>query len=213
MTVILQVFKIILNLMSTHAHEDIQFYEDNKHLLSALPARHHASLVSIAYPGLINQGSTCYLNSLLQVLFHDASFLHAVVVVAHATKSNIAVGEQHDAVGNDSVAAVGGNLPKGRDEVSSSSASIIIRELRRLFLRMLYSNKSAIDTEQLLLSFGWTKSQFFEQHDVHEFFSVLLDILSDESRLMSDSINNIFVGKVNGKSYASMMTNHSFAIL
>jgi len=172
--------------MAANAYEDIQFYEDNKHLLSAVPARHHASLASCAYRGLVNQGSTCYLNSLLQVLFHDASFLHAVVVV-HAPKSNVAVGHP-DSVGH----------PKGEDEVSSSS--IIIRELRRLFLRMLYSNKSALDTEQLLLSFGWTKSQFFEQHDVHEFFSVLLDILSDESRPMSDSINNIFVGKVNGKS-------------
>lgn len=185
-----------VKVMAANAYEDIQFYEDNKHLLSAVPARYHASLASCAYRGLVNQGSTCYLNSLLQVLFHDASFLHAVVVV-HAPKSNVAVGHP-DAVGEASTAAVSGHLPKCEDDVSSSS--IIICELRRLFLRMLYSNKSALDTEQLLLSFGWTKSQFFEQHDVHEFFSVLLDILSDESRPMFNSINNIFVGKVNGKS-------------
>lgn len=195
--------------MSAHAHEDIQFYEDNKHLLSTVPSRHPASLTrSCAYPGLVNQGSTCYLNSLLQVLFHDASFLHAVVVV-HAPKSNVAVEEQPDVVDNAAVAAVSGYLPKGGDEAPTSS--IIIRELRQLFLRMLFSNKSAIDTEKLLLSFGWTKSQFFEQHDVHEFFSVLLDILSGESRPMCNSINNIFVGKVNGKSYTSMITAHSHA--
>jgi hypothetical protein len=110
--------------------------------------------------------------------------------VVHATKSSDAV----DAELINNAAGDGGHLRR------CDNVSAIIFELRRLFLRMLYSKKSAVDTERLLLSFGWTKSQFFEQHDVHEFFSVLLDILSDESRPMSDSINNIFVGKVNGKS-------------
>ena len=116
------------------------------------------------FAGLRNHGATCYLNSLIQCLFHDDSFVKLIM------------------------------------ECSDNENSAIITEMKRLFGRMIMSANQAIDTEQLLLAFGWSKSQLFEQHDIHELFSVLLDALGKESSQLSAGISKLFQGHATGKS-------------
>ena len=76
--------------------------------------------------------------------------------------------------------------------------SPIIKELQRLFARLSVSAKASVETQQLLTAFGWSKSQMFEQHDIHEFFSVLLDALGKESEALNQEIQKMFQGSVKG---------------
>jgi uncharacterized UBP type Zn finger protein len=140
---------------------DLQYYIANKEQISE--AKSNAiSKRSGEYAGLRNHGATCYLNSLIQCLFHDQSFVRLIL------------------------------------EVSDNSGSAIVKELKTLFARMLASTNQALDTEPLLVAFGWTKSQLFEQHDIHELFSVLLDALGQESAFLKAGIAKLFQGQLTG---------------
>jgi hypothetical protein len=140
---------------------DLQYYIANKEQISE--AKSNAiSKRSAAYAGLRNHGATCYLNSLIQCLFHDQSFVRLIL------------------------------------EVSDNSGSVIIKELKTLFARMVASTNQALDTEPLLVAFGWSKSQLFEQHDIHELFSVLLDALCQESAFLKAGIAKLFQGQLTG---------------
>lgn len=105
----------------------------------------------------MNQGATCYLNSLLQYLYHDASFRDAI----------------YEADG---------------------SASKIIKEMQSLFAGMQHSVAAAISTKPLTTAFGWQRGQVFEQHDIHELFSVLIDVLGNESKDLCLSLKQKFEG-------------------
>lgn len=83
--------------------------------------------------------------------------------------------------------------------VSTTSTTCILYELQKLFARLLLSNHYAATTESLLTSFGWNKSQLFEQHDIHEFFSIFLDSLRNESNDINTLISTLIEGKLNGK--------------
>ena len=83
-------------------------------------------------------------------------------------------------------------------EASDNKSSVIIKELQKLFARLRLSTNQAVDTEQLLSAFGWSKSQMFEQHDIHEFFSVLLDALGKESVQLNTQIAAQFQGSLDG---------------
>ncbi len=140
---------------------DLDFFVVNRSLLEdlkCLPLRKTSNQC-----GLRNHGATCYLNSLLQCLFHILEFQKLVL------------------------------------QCQDNNSSTIISELKRLFSRMSLSNRLELDTEPLLQAFGWTKSQLFEQHDIQEFFSVLLDALCKESNYLDLGISNLFQGKISGK--------------
>lgn len=77
----------------------------------------------------------------------------------------------------------------------------ILGQLQRLFSRLLYSKRSSVDTIDLLESFGWSKAERVEQHDVHEFFSVLLDAIGSESPEYGNKLSLIFAGFNNGMHY------------
>jgi ubiquitin C-terminal hydrolase len=122
---------------------DIQFFLKNESLLkekSGLKSPHGNDNGLLV--GLFNEGSTCYLNSVLQSLLHTSKFSNYLL--------------QQNFV----------------DDKSTE------QQLKRLFANMLFSTKHASRTEELLQSFGWTKEQVFQQHDAHEFYSLLLDGLS-----------------------------------
>lgn len=139
---------------------DLEYFITNKHLLTE--GKNSASKRSGEFAGLRNHGATCYLNSLIQCLFHDAAFVKLIM------------------------------------EADDNPASVILLELKRLFARLISSTNQTIDTEPLLVAFGWSKSQLFEQHDIHELFSVLLDALSKDSPHVSAGIGKLFQGQMNG---------------
>ncbi len=140
--------------------EDFDFFMNNKDLLKKcleegiLPRAKPADCAV----GLVNQGSTCYLNSVIQCLSQNPGFLKAVFTA------------------------------------SDASSNPIIIELKKLFTFMVHSIRNAVNTKELLTSFGWSNAQIHDQHDAHEFFGILFDALSKASPLLEGRLHDIFRG-------------------
>jgi len=100
------------------------------------------------YVGLRNQGATCYMNSLLQTLYHTTAFARAVFM-----------------------------LPTEHDDPTKS----IPLALQRVFFNLKYS-PVAVSTTELTQSFGWSKNDSFQQHDVQELNRKLTDNLEEKMR-------------------------------
>ncbi|EPY24372.1 ubiquitin carboxyl-terminal hydrolase 7 [Angomonas deanei] len=110
------------------------------------------------YVGLLNQGATCYLNSLMQMLFHLSAFRS--IIYQMPTKDEVESCKQEWEGGTGKTKSI----PYG---------------LQRLFCS-LQTAKSAIGTKDLTSSFGWTDEESFIQHDVHELTRVLIDTLAEK---------------------------------
>jgi ubiquitin carboxyl-terminal hydrolase 7 len=130
--------------------------------------------------GLLNQGGTCYLNSLLQCLFHDTQFRNAIYR------------------GNEKTPPITYAMQKLFACMQLSLCSAI-RYLRKHFYENTVSTLVKIfSTRDLSTAFGWSRSQVFEQHDVHELFSVLVDALSKDSTELQDALINMYQGTQKG---------------
>ena len=140
---------------------DLKYYIDNKELIN----EKHCSIIERKgeFAGLRNHGATCYLNSLIQCLFHNSAFVKLIL------------------------------------ETTDNPDSAIITELKKLFSRLIMSTNQAIDAQALLTAFGWSKAEMFEQHDIHELFSVLIEALGKESPHLNSEINKLFTGHLTGK--------------
>ncbi len=104
---------------------------------------------STASVGLINQGATCYLNSLLQALFHCPLFAQTVLLLESNNNTPV-----------DSLPAA---LPNASPHPQS-----VLRALQKLFLSLERSSH-AVSTAELTRSFGWNSSDVLTQHDAQEF--------------------------------------------
>lgn len=103
------------------------------------------------YTGLVNQGATCYLNSLLQTLYMTPEFRAALY------------SWQYDPA----------NALHGDDEDLCMPL-----QLQRLFAFLQHTERGAISTGKLTRSFGWTGAEAFQQQDVQECMSVLFEHLA-----------------------------------
>ncbi len=108
------------------------------------------------YVGLKNQGATCYLNSLIQALYHTPSFRRSILQW------------QYD--------------PK----VHKKESKCIPLQLQKLFANLRLSESKSVETKDLTESFGWTSREVFVQHDVQELLRVLFDSLSSEKLPIND---------------------------
>jgi len=126
--------------------------------------------------GLKNQGGTCYLNSLLQVLYMLPEFKSAIYSL-----------DPEEDLGLVSETSQG--LQFGMRSA--------LRELQGLFARMDLSLESSISTVDLTKNaFSWTDGQGVAQHDVHELVSKLLERLHSElaGTPQQALIRNTFIG-------------------
>ena len=96
------------------------------------------------YCGLRNEGATCYLNSLLQALFHLLEVRAALFDFEYAGEA-----------------------------VHGERASCVPLQLAALFARLQLSSCQAASTRELTASFGWSRAEAFRQHDVQELCRVL----------------------------------------
>ncbi|KAG9395095.1 Ubiquitin carboxyl-terminal hydrolase [Carpediemonas membranifera] len=99
--------------------------------------------------GLVNQGATCYMNSLLQALYHTPEF------------RNIIYSYSYDA------------------EKDGPEDESIPLQLQYLFAAMERTERSCITTDDLTKAFGWDSMDSFVQQDVHETSKILLDALEN----------------------------------
>ncbi|KAH9601422.1 Ubiquitin carboxyl-terminal hydrolase 7 [Trypanosoma melophagium] len=136
----------------------------------------------IKYNGLLNQGATCYLNSLLQSLFHISEFrltIYQMPTLEEAQEKN---------------------------DVNIKTRKSIPYALQRLFC-LLQRGNEAVDTTELTESFGWSSTDSFVQHDVHEMTCELLDNLENKlnqvnnpekgietTQVKNNAISRLFVG-------------------
>ncbi|PWV02290.1 putative ubiquitin hydrolase [Trypanosoma cruzi] len=134
------------------------------------------------YNGLLNQGATCYLNSLLQALFHISEFRWTIY--------QMPTGEEAEE----------------KNDTGVKRTKSIPYALQRLFC-LLQRGNEAVDTTELTESFGWSSTDSFIQHDVHEMTCKLLDNLENKlnhvqqsgkgdhsSHTKNNAISQLFVG-------------------
>ena len=119
--------------------------------------------------GLRNQGNTCYMNSLLQVLYHVPEFRRAIYLLPTSTAAEL------------------------------GTSSRVVLELQRLFYRLQYAAaRGACDvgTEGLTRSFGWGAREVCEQQDVQEFARMLCETLQEHMRASGrpDDVARLFEG-------------------
>ena len=141
--------------------EELQYYVENKGRLDLVQKNGMSLAPSYSgRVGIINQGSTCYLNSLIQCLFYNLQFRSIILQAA--------------------------------------PDSAILIALQDLFAQLQLSLSAAIDTKALVSAFGWSRGQVFEQHDVHELFSLLIDALGDASTDLGKELSLLFEGSMTG---------------
>jgi hypothetical protein len=104
------------------------------------------------FTGLVNQGATCYLNSLVQSLFMLSKFRQAVYDHSYDASSDL-----------------------------STDENCLTRQLQKLFVMLQYSQRSAVSTSALTKSFGWTSQDNFTQQDVNECMTVIFDFLISQN--------------------------------
>lgn len=102
--------------------------------------------------GLINQGATCYMNSLLQVLRHLPQFWNIVMSIP--------------------------SKPPAANE--RASVPLALQRLFYALLPTAPEPLAPASTEELTDAFGWTKLQARQQQDIQELMRVLLDHLDEK---------------------------------
>eukprot|EP00927_Polykrikos_kofoidii_P048381 TRINITY_DN4266_c0_g1_i1.p1 TRINITY_DN4266_c0_g1~~TRINITY_DN4266_c0_g1_i1.p1 ORF type:complete len:1211 (-),score=249.41 TRINITY_DN4266_c0_g1_i1:146-3778(-) len=133
--------------------------------------------------GLMNHGATCYMNGLLQSLFHVGEFRRIVY--------SIECEEQTDTPGKDDVSDPSqGTEAEGR-------APPLIQALQNVFYRLQTSDQ-AVNCRELMKSFGWDTMDAFTQHDAQELNRLLCDRLEEQMKgtPMDGSIKRLFEGEM-----------------
>lgn len=128
--------------------------------------------------GLKNQGATCYLNSLMQTLYHLSYFRNSVYALPTEDSES------------------GSPTGTGASPTQPPKRSITLA-LQRLFCKMQLSDEP-IETKELTESFGWNKEQAFQQHDIQELMRLLSDYLEKKMKGTESEgmFNKLFEGKM-----------------
>jgi len=138
--------------------------------------------------GIINQGATCYLNSVLQSLFH-MRLLRKIVLQAPVSRADVQSIVRSEMNGQ--------NLDSAptSSSIEQSGKHRVVLALQSLFQEMMESD-SPVSTSPLTRSFGWDSADSFTQHDAQELLRVLLDHV--ENRLqrtpLARSLPNLIQG-------------------
>jgi len=123
------------------------------------------------YVGFDNQGATCYMNSLLQTLYHLTEFRRTVYAIP--TEDVEAVVSQSD-----------------------GKRSIVLA-LQRVFFS-LQNQSRAVSTRELTQAFGWDGMEAFEQHDVQELCRLMFDKLEEKMKCskLETALADMFKGEM-----------------
>eukprot|EP00916_Digyalum_oweni_P026423 GHVL01043419.1.p1 GENE.GHVL01043419.1~~GHVL01043419.1.p1 ORF type:complete len:1394 (+),score=290.14 GHVL01043419.1:220-4401(+) len=144
----------------------------------------------IQYNGLKNLGVTCYLNSLLQSLFHLGEFRRSIYLATLDDDRVYENGMDVDTVTDDQK-----KRTMSLDDAAQADATVV-QALQGVFLR-LQSEKGPVDCRGLIKSFNWDNYQLMDQQDVQEMLRQLCDKLDElmQGTPAEGYINRLFSGK------------------
>jgi len=139
------------------------------------------------YIGLKNHGATCYMNGLLQSLFHVGEFRRIVY--------SIDCDDNPDCPGKDDPAPEASKT--GGDDTEGGRAPPLIQALQNVFYKLQTSDQ-AVNCRELMKSFGWDTMDAFTQHDAQELNRILCDRLEEQMKhsAMDGSIKRLFEGEM-----------------
>mmetsp|Transcript_33363 Transcript_33363/g.92087 ORF Transcript_33363/g.92087 Transcript_33363/m.92087 type:complete len:1614 (+) Transcript_33363:149-4990(+) len=150
---------------------------------------------SVGYTGLKNHGATCYMNCLLQTLFHIGRFREIVYSIDGPDQAATELQPgQVTAVSEDDVAEIGSGGVALADE---KPALPLLIALQNLFYR-LQTSEVPVSCRELMRSFGWDTADAFMQHDAHELNRLLCDRLEEQMKgtAMDSAIKRLFEGEM-----------------
>eukprot|EP00403_Amphidinium_massartii_P034419 CAMPEP_0178435934 /NCGR_PEP_ID=MMETSP0689_2-20121128/34182_1 /TAXON_ID=160604 /ORGANISM="Amphidinium massartii, Strain CS-259" /LENGTH=1320 /DNA_ID=CAMNT_0020058019 /DNA_START=92 /DNA_END=4054 /DNA_ORIENTATION=+ len=139
------------------------------------------------YIGLKNHGATCYMNGLLQSLFHVGEFRRIVY--------SIDCGDSAD--GRDKEDPDSDSLKASNDVDGEGKAPPLIESLQNVFYK-LQTSDTVVNCRELMKSFGWDTMDAFTQHDAQELNRILCDRLEEQMKgtPMDGSIKRLFEGEM-----------------
>eukprot|EP00928_Gymnodinium_smaydae_P024753 TRINITY_DN1993_c1_g7_i1.p1 TRINITY_DN1993_c1_g7~~TRINITY_DN1993_c1_g7_i1.p1 ORF type:complete len:1641 (-),score=350.73 TRINITY_DN1993_c1_g7_i1:284-5206(-) len=161
-----------------------------------MPAAGHlvgAGRRAVGYVGLKNHGATCYMNCLLQTLFHIGRFRETVYSIDGTEPrgaSQESMGSQAPALSDEEGADAGG-LGDERPALP------LLVALQNLFYR-LQTSDVPVSCRELMRSFGWDTADAFMQHDAQELNRLLCDRLEEQMKgtAMDGAIKRLFEGEM-----------------
>jgi len=138
------------------------------------------------YVGLKNHGATCYMNCLLQTLFHIGRFRNMVYSIECPEGA-----DQAGPASDDALEGSSGALGLCDDR----PALPLLAALQNLFYR-LQTSEAPVSCRELMRSFGWDTSDAFMQHDAQELNRLLCDRLEEQMKgtAMDGEIKRLFEG-------------------
>lgn len=116
---------------------------------------------NIAYTGLLNQGGTCYLNSLLQTLFMIPEFRLNILNFTY------------------------------NSSIHGNKDDCIPYQLQKLFIKLNLKKTQYTNTKGLTRSFQWHKNEVLYQHDIQELTRILFEAIEESLLLNSNNMNSL----------------------
>jgi len=146
------------------------------------------------YIGLKNHGATCYMNGLLQSLFHVGEFRRIVysLEVPDPKDNSVSPGKM-DSDGS----PFGKKRRDSEEDGEEAGTPSLIKALQNVFYKMQTSDQ-AVTCRELMKSFGWDTMDAFTQHDAQELNRILCDRLEEQMKgtPMDGSIKKLFEGEM-----------------
>eukprot|EP00929_Paragymnodinium_shiwhaense_P086380 TRINITY_DN46913_c0_g1_i1.p1 TRINITY_DN46913_c0_g1~~TRINITY_DN46913_c0_g1_i1.p1 ORF type:complete len:1421 (-),score=268.03 TRINITY_DN46913_c0_g1_i1:194-4456(-) len=146
----------------------------------------------VGYVGLKNHGATCYMNCLLQTLFHIGKFREIVYSMEFPAEGMDSASQATAGISEDD--GVDGLCLSGLAD--DRPALPLLVALQNLFYRLQTSDQP-VSCKELMRSFGWDTADAFMQHDAQELNRLLCDRLEEQMKgtSMDGAIKTLFEGE------------------